>query len=118
MTAAYVHTTSAAQRRANRAWEKRNPEAVAVIARRKHLKSKFGITLEDYEQMVVDQDGKCAICRTDAPGGAGAWHIDHNHDTGVVRGLLCFNCNSGIGKLNDDPILLLAAVAYLTREQK
>jgi len=62
--------------------------------RRRHLKTKYGISLEDFNEIFEKQGGKCAICGTKDPGGRhGTFHVDHNHDTGVVRGLLCYRCN-------------------------
>jgi hypothetical protein len=61
--------------------------------------------------MLADQDGRCAICYTEANGRM--WHIDHCHDTGKVRGILCDICNRGIGNLKDDPKLLRQAAEYL-----
>lgn len=56
----------------------------------------------------------CEICGTDKPGGRfNNWHIDHDHDSGIVRGVLCALCNTGIGMFRDDPELLLRAVEYL-----
>lgn len=71
----------------------------------------YGITLEDYERMFVEQSGVCAVCGVE-PSNA-RLHIDHDHTSGVVRGLLCFNCNSILGKVNDDTEHLHALVAYL-----
>ena len=62
--------------------------------------------------MLADQDGKCAICTKPFPGRIA---IDHDHRTGRVRGLLCTSCNTGIGKLGDDPELLLRAISYLSQ---
>ncbi len=58
--------------------------------------------------MLVDQGGVCALCRT-----APAAHVDHDHATGGVRELLCFNCNGGLGQFKDDPALLRAAARYV-----
>lgn len=78
------------------------------------LKKNYGITLEDYERMLAEQKGVCAICGTTESGGrSDNFHVDHCHATGNVRGLLCVNCNRGIGHFNDDPTLLEAAAAYL-----
>lgn len=78
---------------------------------RKYL---YGLTQEQFEAMLEAQGGRCAICRTDTPGGRdNRWHVDHCHATGKVRGLLCNGCNIGLGHFKDDPERLLAAVAYL-----
>lgn len=67
----------------------------------------------EFDQMVDEQEGKCAVCGR-APLGARGLVVDHNHRTGEVRGLLCAPCNTGLGLLQDDPDLLVAAAAYLT----
>ena len=66
------------------------------------------MTLEHYEAMLDAKGGVCAICG-DAPSGT-VLHVDHHHETGVVRGLLCNRC---LGLLKDDPAVLRAALAYL-----
>ena len=76
----------------------------------------YGITLDTYDAMLAAQNGRCAICNTETT--KGRFAIDHCHTTGKVRGLLCFDCNTGIGKLKDDPSLLLTAYNYLTNEEK
>ncbi len=74
-----------------------------------HLKRRYGITAADADAMHAEQDGLCAICRV-----APAAHVDHDHATGKVRGLLCFNCNGGLGQFKDRIDVLESAVAYLT----
>ena len=74
----------------------------------------YGISAEQYDQLWQSQDGRCAICRTDTPGGRGGFHVDHCHVSGAVRGLLCNNCNQGLGKFADDPDRLRTAANYLT----
>lgn len=76
------------------------------------LKSDYGITLEQYKKMFADQHGQCKICGTSDPGDK-SFHVDHCHMTQRIRGLLCFNCNVGLGKFRDDPELLKKAVEYL-----
>lgn len=74
-----------------------------------HLKRRYGITASDAEAMLLAQKGLCALCRA-----APAVHVDHDHVTGKVRGLLCFNCNGGLGQFKDRIDVLQAAVDYLT----
>ena len=96
----------------------KNPEYQALHNRKSEYRRKYGITIEDYDRMLEEQNGRCAICRTDKPGGAGArFAVDHNHDTGNVRGLLCNNCNRGLGHLKDSVLLLEQAINYLNEEK-
>lgn len=84
------------------------------MRRASRLQSEYGITAEDYERMLVAQDGGCAICGSDnAEGRGGMLHVDHCHSTGKVRGLLCDQCNHGLGKFKDDQALLQRAIEYL-----
>ena len=89
-------------------------------ARRKwregYLRRTYGISLEDYEQMLDAQDARCAICSTTEPGGRhDGFVVDHDHSTGAVRSLLCSNCNAAIGLLCEDPAVLRSAIDYLRR---
>ncbi|AZP23192.1 endonuclease VII domain-containing protein [Streptomyces aquilus] len=80
----------------------------AERGRRDHLKRRYGMTEAERDEMVASQMGLCVICLK-----APAVHVDHCHKTGRVRGVLCFNCNSAIGKLGDDPDAVRRAAAYL-----
>jgi hypothetical protein len=73
----------------------------------------YGITVDEFDAMLAAQRGRCAICSSPEPRSNCWWHIDHDHDTGHVRGLLCGPCNQGIGSLGDDPDRLRLAIAYL-----
>lgn len=84
--------------------------------RRKLLRSKFALSLQDYESMLEAQDRRCAICRTNDPlSQRGNFYIDHDHTTRQVRGLLCINCNAGLGSFYDNTRLLFTAMTYLNR---
>lgn len=84
-----------------RAWQKRNPVAKAAYARSVHLKTKFGITPEEYDAMLHKQRGKCAICRQPEKVVGKSLAVDHDHKTGKVRGLLCGSCNQLLGIFED-----------------
>jgi hypothetical protein len=79
------------------------------------MRENYGITLDEYEGMLARQGGHCAICPSTLPGRSGRkyLYVDHCHDTGRVRGLLCGNCNDGVGRFRDNPELLRAAIRYL-----
>lgn len=86
---------------------KRNKET----ARGLYLNQKYGLTIEKYEEMRQHQNNKCAICdqiEIDL-------FVDHDHDTGKIRGLLCHNCNVGLGWFKDDIISMLNAVEYILK---
>ena len=85
----------------------------AERTRRYKLKSKFGITVEQYELMAEKQNHRCAICRCEKPSNRKHWDIDHNHVTGQVRGLLCNPCNQGLGMFKDDTDKMKSAINYL-----
>lgn len=76
------------------------------------LLRKYGITSAQYDELLAAQNGVCAICRGPSVDGS-ALAVDHCHETGRVRGLLCANCNRGVGLFADDPDRLVAAAAYL-----
>ena len=102
-------------------WREANPEKLRKLYRRANLKRYYGITLEDYERMLASQDGLCAICRRDDPkrkDKAFALSVDHCHETGLVRGLLCSSCNFGIGQFQHDTTLIASALDYLTSRGK
>jgi hypothetical protein len=71
---------------------------------------RYGITLDQYEEMMVQQEGRCAVCHGEF---GKRIHIDHCHNTNVVRGLLCNGCNVGIGHLGDNPERMEAAAQYV-----
>lgn len=83
---------------------------------RKHkLKTLYGITPAQFDQMREDQNNTCAICSSPFESRKQV-HVDHNHATGRVRGLLCTRCNMGIGYFKENTDALLAAVEYLTQQ--
>lgn len=93
----------------SRRWRKKNPEKVAAHGR----KQRYGITPEHYERLLLQQSGKCKICGDFMNPVA----VDHNHITGAIRGLLCKQCNFGLGSFKDNPQRLRAAAAYLEETQ-
>lgn len=81
---------------------------------RLRLLHRYGLTGEQYDRLLVKQGGGCAVCAIDCGTKTNpTLHVDHNHTTGKVRGLLCQNCNTAIGSFREDPALLLRALAYL-----
>ena len=93
--------------------------------RDRKLKINYGISLEDYEIMLEEQGGCCAICGTNNPYGEGQIHqrarmsfaVDHDHGTESVRGLLCNLCNRALGFFQDDPEIIYKAWEYLDKHK-
>ena len=83
--------------------------------RRGHLRRSYGITDKEYNAILQDQGGKCKICGVDSnpDNRAGYFTVDHSHDTGAVRGLLCTKCNALLGLANDKEDILQKAIEYL-----
>lgn len=90
------------------------PEHLRQIQVSKETLRKHKITLETYKQMLAEQDYRCAICKS-FPAGKVEMVIDHDHATNRVRGLLCANCNTGLGMFHDSANVMLSAAAYLSK---
>ncbi len=94
-------------------WRSRQtPERLYAIDRRAQLKRNYGITVEQYEQMFKHQRGCCAICKKKPKKGR-MLCVDHNHSTGVVRGLLCDLCNTFLGRINESQKCIKNILKYL-----
>lgn len=99
-------------------WRETHPEKIKDIRLRYALRRKYGMTLEEYDAILAAQGGVCAICGGPPVGPGGRYHVDHDHVSGSVRGLLCGTCNTGLGQFKDSSELLSKAVAYLKRVGK
>jgi hypothetical protein len=111
-----------------RSWQRANPDRVKAWARKSrgkrlkklreiHLRNKFGLTPVEFDTLLAAQDGACALC--DAPPTSGiSLHVDHDHGTGEIRGLLCMRCNNALGLFREDPDLLRRAARYVTADAK
>lgn len=95
-----------------------SPERREIERQRQYnswLTRKYGISLEDYNQLLKTQKFACAICRKSDPKGRGVFHVDHCHKTNRKRGLLCSNCNFMLGLSNDSDKTLINAARYLIK---
>jgi len=103
-------------------WRLENAESVAAYRKQyyAHYRTgKYGITLDEFFVLYIEQCGLCKICGTEiglTSADGNVAHIDHNHDTGKVRGLLCMSCNQGLGLFKDNPVFLDRAIEYLHNE--
>jgi hypothetical protein len=92
-------------------WALNNKEKRKEYNKRHSLKQ-YGITIEDYNNMLKEQDFKCAICKEEIKN-VTQFDVDHCHLTGIVRGILCSNCNNGLGRFKDNIEVLKNAIKYL-----
>lgn len=84
----------------------------------KYIEKKFGINYEEYDRMMEEQEGVCAICGCpETKENAKYLAVDHDHNTGKIRGLLCNNCNRALGLLKDDVLVLQNAINYLNKNK-
>jgi hypothetical protein len=99
-----------------KAWYHANKDKVKLTARKTRYKQRYGITPEHYDELLAAQNGHCALCnKTPDTERFGRLHVDHDHQTGQVRGLLCNNHNRSLAVMGDNALGLLKALAYVTR---
>jgi hypothetical protein len=110
----------AEQNRKRRLADAANPVAVRAENNRSNLR-RYGLTPEMFETKLAAQAGVCVICgnppKPDGIRAASRLHVDHDHVTGVVRDLICNNCNRGLGYFRDDPALMRVAAEYIERHR-
>ena len=97
----------------SREWRQEYPERQKAHGRRHHLLKKFGLTLEAYADLLEQQGGVCAICKTSDTFPWDWFCVDHDHATGRVRGLLCAFCNNVLGHSRENVETLRNAIDYL-----
>lgn len=85
--------------------------------KRAYIKERFGISLEEYENKLVEQNFRCSLCDLDLAANPRMAHLDHCHATGKVREFLCTNCNQGLGHFKDNKDVLLNAIKYLAKHE-
>jgi hypothetical protein len=106
----YVGTKQERNRQATKAWRESNPNKVLD----KRYKERYGVTFVEYQLMLKAQNHKCAICGVnEKESRQGKLVVDHNHATKAIRGLLCHNCNCGLGHFNDNIDKLQNAIKYI-----
>ena len=100
-------------------WAKSHPNEWDRHRRASHLKKKYNLTIDEYDEIVVRQGNKCAICGGNIYDSRGFRpHIDHDHKTGKMRGVLCGYCNKALGRFKDDKEKLLSAYNYLLKSEQ
>lgn len=97
-------------------YKSRRAALYADSGRIKHLWKTYRLTAQQFDELWDRQGGRCAICSAILSiGTQNGTHVDHDHDTGRIRGLLCPSCNRGLGQFKDDVDILKAAVSYLEK---
>ena len=86
-----------------------------TYTKKMRLRNKYGITLEKWNEMYAEQNGKCLICEYEFGQKQSDCYVDHCHSTNIVRGLLCQHCNTTIGYARDNPAILISAANYLNK---
>jgi hypothetical protein len=114
---AYVRAWQQANPDRVKAWRLKNRERRLEKLREIHLRNKFGLTPAEYDRILEAQAGACALCHSPPTPGI-SLHVDHDHGTGEIRGLLCVRCNNAIGLMREDPDLLNRAARYVTADAK
>ena len=99
-------------RQRGKQWRQDHLEDIRAYDRSRRLKKRYGITIEERDQMISDQGGRCALCErlfegTNRP------NVDHDHETNRIRGILCFSCNQALGKLGDTYEKMKKVMKYL-----
>ena len=93
--------------------KKKDPNRLKVQKRIEQLRYRFNLTIDEYDKMLENQQGKCAICGGGREKQKYSFSVDHCHATGKIRGILCSNCNAGLGFFKDNPQSLTNALTYL-----
>jgi hypothetical protein len=114
---AYVRAWQQANPDRVKAWRLKNRERRLEKMREIHLRNKFGLTVNEYRSILQAQGGVCAICGS-LPTPGISLHVDHDHDTGEIRGLLCVRCNNALGLFREDTDLLKRAARYVSADAK
>lgn len=100
-------------KRSKQSWENRPKEQKQAINKKNRLKHFYGLSPEEYDKKVKEQENKCFICGIEGGYNKKPLYVDHCHSRGTIRKLLCQHCNSGLGMFRDNPELLLKAAGYL-----
>lgn len=118
---AYRQKHKVKHRKQQRAWKEKNKERYLLVQRRAYkkwrLETRYGLTVEKFFKMLKKQSSRCAMCREKFLSSKQT-HVDHDHKTGKVRGLLCAACNRGLGFLRDSIVIFKQGIRYLKKHQQ
>jgi hypothetical protein len=111
----HMNSCNACNHKKSKLWKQENTKKAAQSAKYTKLKYHYNLSKEQFDFIYESQQGKCAICLETQDKFSRNLHVDHCHTTGKVRGLLCSNCNTAIGKLKENIIILDRAKEYIIR---
>lgn len=119
----WLNNNPEAMNESRRRWKVNNKERLIEDRRRYKINTKYKITSEEYDELFREQGGVCAICGKPETakmknGEIKPLGVDHDHETQIIRGLLCSKCNCGLGHFNDDTNLLQSAINYLYKKDE
>lgn len=109
----HYYANKAAYIKRSAVWKKNNPKRHAEILRKYWLKKTYGLTVQQYDNILAEQNNSCAICEVEHTEEK-RLAVDHNHDTGEVRGLLCYDCNRNLIGNRTEPGIFIKAANYLS----
>lgn len=109
---AYIERNKELVASRNKKYRNKNKDRIKIVERERKLKNNYGITTKDYDNLVKQQNHCCLICEKYSE----KLVVDHNHDTGKVRGLLCYQCNSAFGLIYEDINILVNMIKYKIKE--
>lgn len=111
----YAPQCKSCRKLADKAYVKKQPERRKAVYMRYKRKRNYGLSQDQFDLLILHQAGVCAICQK--PPTKKCLHVDHDHQTGKVRGLLCNLCNVGLGAFKDSQNNMLSALVYLIKAQ-
>ena len=114
----YVGTCKECEKELYKIWAAKNKQLLKERDFKRNLRSKFGLTLDKYQEMLKAQDFGCAICKAETSLSGRALAVDHCHTTGVIRSLLCNECNTALGLLKENIEIISAALEYVRKFKK
>ncbi len=106
------YDTSPARRKYGREWKRKQARLDPTFYKKRHIR-RYGLTWNQYNEMLETQQGRCAVCLGLPNGKGNSFHVDHDHKTHKVRGLLCHSCNTVLGHVRENPDHLKALIKYL-----
>lgn len=104
------------QKKKVKKYRKDNHERLKEEKKEYHLMRTYGLSVEDYNRIFDEQNGRCKICGRHQTNFKNALHVDHNHKNMVIRGLLCYRCNHILGSFKENPLIFIKMAKYVVND--